>query len=288
MATLLSDLRLSRLRRSLDRTPWATLAELAARAGYLARGAIYLSIGVIGLLAALDLTPRAKGAVGALEAWGDWPAGQFLLWLVGLGLYAFAGWRGLQAVFDVDRCGRTAKGWLARAGHAISGVAYAGLAVSVFGLLDAMEDLHETDDQAATRAAVSRLLEMPWGEVLVAGLGLFVLGAGAASIVRAFADHFAGGLDCAPETRAWAGTLARFGYLGRGVALLPAGGLMIAAGLHARASEAGGVGGALQVLEAQPFGGAILAITALGLIAFGLFAVTEGWLRRMSIPEPTA
>jgi len=286
MATLLADLRVSRLRRSFSRAPWGTLAELAARAGYLARGAVYLSIGGIGLLAALDLAPRAKGAVEALEAWGDWPAGQLLLWLVGLGLYAFAGWRALQAVLDVDRCGRSAKGLLARAGHAISGAAYAGLAISVFGLLDAMEDLHEADDQAATRAAVSKALEMPMGEVLVAGVGVFVLGAGIASVVRAFADHFARGLDCAPETRAWAGTLARFGYLGRGVALLPAGGLMIAAGLHARASEARGVGGALQVLEAQPFGGLVLGVTALGLVAFGLFAVTEGWLRRMSIPEP--
>jgi hypothetical protein len=287
MATLLADLRASRLRRSFRRAPWATLAELAARAGYLARGAIYLSIGAIGLLAALDLTPRAKGAVGALEAWGDWPAGQFLLWLVGLGLYGFAGWRALQALFDVDRCGHTAKGWLARAGQAVSGVTYASLAVSVFGLLDAIEDLHEADDQAATRAAVAHALEMPWGEVLVAGVGLFVLAAGIASIVRAFGDHFGRALDCAPETRAWAGPLARFGYFGRGVALLPAGGLMVAAGLHARASEARGVGGALQILEAQPFGGPILGFTALGLVAFGLFAITEGWLRRMSIPEPS-
>lgn len=288
MATLLADLRFARLRRSFARAPWSTLAELAARAGYVARGSVYLSIGVIGVLAALDLTPRAKGAVGALEAWGDWPAGQLLLWLVGLGLYGFAGWRTLQAVFDVDHCGRTAKGWLARAGQAISGLAYAGLAISVFGLLDAMEDLREADDQEATRAAVSQALAMPWGEAVVAAVGLFVLGAGVGSIVRAFTDHFARGLDCKPETRAWAGTLARLGYFGRGVALVPAGALMLRAGVQARASDARGVGGALQVLEAQPFGGVILALTALGLIAFGLFAITEGWLRRMSIPEPSA
>jgi len=37
---------------------------------------------------------------------------------VGLGLLAFAGWRGLQAFFDVDRCGRTAQGLASRAGQA--------------------------------------------------------------------------------------------------------------------------------------------------------------------------
>lgn len=288
MATLLAAADLTHLRRRFAHAPWATLAELTARAGYLARGAVYLSIGTIALLAALDVAPRAEGAVGALEAWGDWPAGQALLWLVGLGLYGFAGWRALQAVFDVDGCGRTAKGWLARAGQAISGITYAGLAVSVFGLLDAIEDLREPDDQAATRAAVGQALEMPWGDLLVVGVGVFVLGAGLGSMVRAFTDHFGRGLDCAPGTRAWAGALARIGYFGRGVSMLPAGALLVSAGLHARASEARGVGAALQALEAQPFGAALLALIGLGLVAFGAFAIAEGWLRRMRIPEPTA
>jgi hypothetical protein len=276
---------LARLKRRFGHRPWIALIEAAARAGYLARGAIYLSVGGVALLAALRLSPHAEGALGALEAWGDWPLGLALLWAVGLCLYAFAGWRALQSVFDVDRKGRSLKGLAARAGQVISGLTYGGLAVSLFGLIDALEDLHEPDDQAATRAFIDGVLDLPFGPALVIGMGLFVLAAGVGSILRAGFDHFGRDLDCEPDTRAWAGTLARVGYLGRGVALLPAGVLLASAGLHARAAEARGVGGALEMVADWPFGHTILGLTAVGLIAFGLFAVVEAALRPMRLHD---
>jgi hypothetical protein len=153
------------------------------------------------------------------------------------------------------------------------------------GLIDAMEDLHEPDDQAATREAVAKALEMPLGGLLVIGAGLFILGAGVGSFIRAFVDHFGRGLDSRQRTRTWAGVLARFGYAARGVALVPAGGLLANAGLQARASKARGLDGALNALAAGPLGEAVLALTALGLLAFGAFAVVEGWLRRIRVPE---
>ena len=260
-------------------TPWSATAELAARLGYVARGAVYGGVGLAALLAAARLTPRAQGALGVMEAWGRWPPGVALIWLTGLGLYGFAGWRFLQALADADRQGRSVGALASRVGQAISGLIYAGLAVSAFGLLDTLEDLHHADDQAATRAFVAKVLEWPLGELVVAAVGLFILGAGAGSALRAFLDHFTGPLRCGPRTAAWAGGLARLGYLARGLALLPAGAFTLAAGWHARASEARSLGGALQVLHAQPFGSVILAAVGIGLMAFGAFGFVEAWLR---------
>lgn len=284
MVTLGHSPPLSRLRRRFAHAPWRAVLETAARAGYVARGVVYLSIGAIALLASMDLWPRAEGALGAMEAWGRWPAGIVLLWLVGLGLYGFAGWRALQSLFDADRLGRKPKALVARAGQAISGVTYAGLAIAVFGLVDAIEDLHEADDQASTRESVAKALEMPMGELVVVAVGLFVLGAGVASFVRAFVDHFGRDLDCQRETRTWAGTLARVGYAARGVALAPAGLLLANAGLTARAEDAAGLEGALNLLGAGPLGESVLALTAVGLLAFGAFAVVEGWTRKIRAP----
>lgn len=284
----MATLPLERLRLRFGRAPWAALIEAAERAGYVARGVVYLSIGATALLAALRLAPRAEGAVGALEAWGRWPAGLFLLWLLGLGLYAFAGWRALQALFDADRCGATPRAIATRIGQAVSGVTYAGLAVGTFGLLDAIVDLHETDDRAATQAFVAQVLEAPMGELVVTAIGLFVVGAGVGSITRGFVDRFGRGLECHRTTRTWAGGVARVGYVGRGLALLPAGGLLVKAGLQTRATEAGGLGAALDLLSEQPFGGVALALTALGLIAFGVFAILEAALRRVEAPTPDA
>ena len=270
-----------RLRRRFEIRPLAALIEGAARAGYLARGVVHASVGVIALLAALGLTPRAEGVLGALDAWRQWPAGLALLWLTGFGLYAFAGWRALQAVLDVDRKGHAPKALLSRLGQAISGATYAAMAVSLFGLLDAIEDLGEADDQARTRAFVTETLQLPMGDLLVIAAGLFVAGCGVGSTVRAAVDHFGRDLDCDRRTQRWLGALARAGYLGRGVALIPAGVFLLLAGWRAHAGEARGLGGALDALGRQPFGDAILGLTALGLVAFGLFAVAEGWLRPM-------
>ena len=276
---------MDRLRRRFEHTPVRATVEAAARLGYAARGAVYLSIGAIALLAALDRTPGAEGAVGALEAWGRWPAGVTLLWIVGVGLCGFAGWRALQSLFDADGRGTSWKALSARVGQAISGATYAALTVGVFGLIDALEDLREADDSAATRETIGKALDLPFGDLLVIGVGLFVMAAGIGSIVRAFTDHFCRDLDCSPRRRRWIGLTARIGYAGRGVALVPAGLLIVGAGFHARASEAKGLGGALDALERGPLGGPVLLLTALGLLAFGLFALMEGWLRRMHVPD---
>lgn len=270
-----------RLGRRFDRRPLAAAIELAARAGYLARGVVHVSVGAVALMAALDLTPHAEGVQGAMEAWRRWPFGIALLWLTGLGLYAFAGWRALQALFDVDGRGRKLKALLARLGQAISGATYAAMAVSVFGLLDALEDLGETDDSAKARAMVGRALDLPMGDLLVVGCGLFIAGCGVGSIARAVFDHFGRDLQGERRTRALASVLARIGYFGRGVALTPAGVFVMLAGWRAQAAEARGLSGALDELERQPLGELVLSVAAVGLIAFGLFAVIEGWLRPM-------
>lgn len=259
----------------------ARLIEGGARLGYAARAAVYLSVGTIALLAAFGLTPHAKGAVEALEAWGAWPPGILLLWTTGLGLYAFAGWRGLQAVFDADRLGTTPSALAERAGKAFSGIVYGGLAISVFGVLDAIEDLREVDDQAATQAAIQAALAWPGGDWLVIAVGALVVLAGAGNGWRALSSHFTEDLDCGATSARWAGSLARVGYLARGLVLVGAGLLVVLAGVHARAAEADGVGGALDALKAQPAGPVWLALAGLGLIAFAVFGFLKAGLRRI-------
>ncbi len=232
-------------------------------------------------LLALRRTPSAP--LGALEAWGEWPLGIGLLWIAGLGLYAFAAWRGLQALFDADGLGTRPAALGERLGKAVSGLVYGALGVSVFGLLDTLEDLHEIDDQAAAQEAVRRALALPWGGPLVIAAGLLVTAVGVGNMVRAVVSHFTGSLVCEDGVAWCAGALARVGYFARGVAMTLAGGVTALAGWNARASEARGVGGALEMLRGLPFGHLILGLIALGLIAFGAFGLMKARLRRIGV-----
>jgi hypothetical protein len=267
------------------RAPLGVAAEAACRLGYVARGLVYISMGVVGLLVAAHRAPHAQGAGGALEALADWPAGLVLLWLTGLGLYGFAGWRVLQSVFDADRQGTSRKALISRAGQAISGVVHAGLAISAFGLLDAAEDLGERDDRAATQAAVADGLALPGGEMLVMLVGLFVLGVGAANLIQAARGGCDKHLTCVGAAAAAARVLGRIGHAGRGAAFVPAGLSLVAAGWTARAGEANGVGGSLDALRSQPAGELVLGLVALGLMAFGVFTLFEARYRRIRASE---
>lgn len=269
----------------LRQTPARALLELASRVGYVARGAVYLSVGVIALMAALDLTPRAAGVVGAMRAWGEWPAGLMLIVLAGWGLMAFALWRGLQAVFDADGHGSSLRALAIRGGQAISGFVHAALAYSAFELADGLEDIHELDEDGETQRAVAAVLGLPGGDLVLIVVGGFILTVGVANILQALFYDFTKRLR-SPDAWRWAVPLGRTGYLGRGVAFAPMGFFILESGLDARATQARSLGGALQTLEAQPFGSLVLSLTALGLIAFGLFSLVEARYRRMIIPSP--
>lgn len=274
--------------RWLRAAPWPALAELACRAGYVARGAVYLSIAMVAGMMALRLTPHASGALGALQAWSEWPFGLALLGLGSVGLWGFAGWRILQSVFDADRQGRTLKALGSRAGQLISALVYGGLALSVQDLLKTLDDLREVDERVQTQRMVEQVLALPAGDMLVAAGGLFVCGAGVGNIVQALYARFSGRLTCPRHTRLPAALLGRLGYLARGIVFLPTGFFLLRAGLQARASEARGVGGAIEALSAQPFGHFVIGLIAIGLAAFGAYALFEARFRPIRLDDSLA
>ncbi|MEJ2817608.1 DUF1206 domain-containing protein [Caulobacter sp. CCG-8] len=273
-----------KLVKRVQRTNAAKAIELASRLGYAARGLVYLGLGTVVLLAALDLTPRAKGAKGMLRAWADWPLGWALIGAIGVGLAGFAAWRVLQAVFDADRHGRTLKAWAVRAGQAFSGLVYGGLALSAFELLDELEDVGEVDEEQSVHHAARTVLDLPYGDALLIAAGLAVVAFAVGNVVQGLMQDFSKRLDCDDKTCRRVVPLAKAGYGARGLASLPLGVFLVLAGLEARAGEARSWGGALQAIEHQPFGSGALVLVAAGLIAFGLFGLVEARYRRIRPP----
>ena len=210
--------------------------------------------------------------------------------LLGLGLWAFVGWRVLQAVFDADHEGTDLKGWTTRAGQAVSGLFYGVLASGVFEYLDEFGEATnasaaQAESVAENQEKAAMLLGMPFGEVLLIGAGLVVLGVGVGNIVRAIRDDFDDALACPKAFCGTATALARAGYAARGFAYLPLGVFVVLAGLHARSGEVTTTAAALDALEAQPGGSWILGLTAAGLMAFGAFAFVEARWRRIRPPR---
>lgn len=265
--------------------PLRDLIELAARVGYGARGFVYLSVGVLILLASVDLIGGAVGTKGALDWLAQRPLGRVWALLIGLGLAAFVMWRLLQAVFDADHEGLSLNGMGRRLSQLFSGLSYAALAVAAFGLMAGAPADPAGDGVAQSQARAAAVLALPLGQWLLVAAGLAIFGVGVSNIVKACREDFTEYLACSKRLCRRVAPLARAGHVARGLAYLPLAGLVVLAGLDDRASEVTSFGSALEAVERQPAGPWILAAAALGFVAFGAFSFIEARFRRIRPPR---
>jgi len=265
--------------------PLHDLVEWAARLGYGARGFVYLSVGLLILLAAADLTGDAVGTRGALDWMAQRPLGRVWALLVGLGLSAFVMWRILQSVFDADHEGVSWNGLGTRMSQLFSGFSYAALAVAAFGLMAGPPDDAAREGVAQSQARAAAVLALPLGQWLLVGGGLAIFGIGVSNIVKAWREDFTEYLACSERMCRRVAPLARAGHVARGLAYLPLASLVVLAGLDDRASEVTSFGSALEAVERQPSGPWVLAVAALGFVAFGTFSFIEARFRRIRPPR---
>lgn len=250
------------------------------RFGYAAKGVVYAVVGILAVQAALGRGGQTTNSSGALQEIAAQPFGQILLGITAVGLIGYVIWRFVQAGMDTENEGSDAKGVLVRGGYAISGLIYGALAfVAVRMLLNA-----GGSSGNGQQNLVARVLGVPFGRWLVGIGGLIVIGIGLYQLYRAYTAKFCEKLklDEMSETeRTWALRLGRFGLAARGVVLALVGFFVVQAAVQFNPNQAQGTGGALQYLQHGPWGSIVLAIIAVGLIAYGIFMLFQARYRRM-------
>ena len=257
--------------------------EAMARLGFGARGAVYCLVGALALMAALGSGGQTTGSRGALESLIDEPFGRLLLGAISVGLAGFAIWRVIESLSDADGHGTSWKGLALRAGHLISGLIYAGLAFFALSLAMGWGTGSGSEDQSA-RDWTAWLMQQPFGRWIVGVIGVAIAGAGAAFIWKGWKGDVAELLELTSERRRWAVPLGR-GAMLRGVVFVIIGAFVVIAAVQAQSSEVRGLGGALQTLQQQSFGWILLAVTAIGLVAFGVFGFVRALYRRIRAPD---
>lgn len=265
--------------------PLQDLLELAARVGYGARGFVYLSVGVLVLLATFGLVGDTLGIRGALDWLSQRPLGRVWMLLVGLGLAAFVAWRMLQAIFDADHEGRSRHGLMTRMSQLFSGLSYAALAFAAMTLFVGPRAADPSEGVAESRERAAMLLDLPFGRWLLIAAGLAIFGIGVSNVVKAWREDFSEYLDCSEEMCRRVTPLARFGHVARGLAYLPLAGLVVLAGWHVNAADVTSFGAALEVVERRTAGEWIVGLIALGFVAFGAFSFIEARFRRIRPPR---
>lgn len=262
--------------------PWP---DRLARAGFIAKGAVYLLVGGLAVAAAAGLGARPTDPGGALAAVARAPLGRLALAAIALGLLAHAAFRLVLAVVGDPgaRQDPRALRWR-RAACAGSAVVYTGLAVTA-GMLALGAWRRPPDHDRAARRGAAALLLVPFGRALLALLALAVLGGAAYWLARAFGHN---------DVRRWLRVdrmtprqcrtmevLGRIAFAARGLVLAVVGSDLWRAAAHDRPRDARGPAGALQQFEQQPHGALLLGFVGAGLMVFGAYALLESRWRRL-------
>ncbi len=252
-------------------------AHVIARAGLTARGVIYILIGWVAILVAVGKSSREADQRGALQLLAHQPFGLFLLWLLGIGLAAYALWRLSEAAFGVIGEGTGAG---PRLKSLIRAVIYAGFAFTAFQVIGGGRK-SQSGQQSDWTAQVMR---QSGGRIAVGIIGAIVVIAGLVLVAEGAQRKFLRYLrtrQMSPQTRRNVERLGMVGTVARGLVFTLAGALIIDAAVAYKPSRAGGLGRALSTLHNQPFGKVALIAAALGLMIFGVYGLCEARWRRV-------
>ncbi|MCR8825907.1 DUF1206 domain-containing protein [Pseudosulfitobacter koreensis] len=243
------------------------------RAGYGARGVIYVLIGGLALFAAWR-GGAAEGTQGALATLQNEPLGQTALWCIAVGLGAYMIWRLVDAAMDLEDHGTEAKGIFARLAIAGTGIIHGAIGLSVAGL--AMGGSSGGDSGAQDWTA--KLMQMPMGPTLVAIAAAVVIGAGGYYAYKGLTKKYREHMYNASFTRRIQPVLT-FGLVVHGIMLALVGVSLGFAAMNTDPSDAGGLGQALETLRSFAWGRWLLGGAGLGLIGFAVYNFVEARYR---------
>ncbi len=259
----------------------AAWIERLARFGYASKGAVYFLVGLLAVQAAFGGGGKTTDTEGALETLVQQPFGQFLLGLIAFGLISYAMWRFVEAINDPENKGKDIKGIATRLSYIANGLTYAGLAWTAVQIIMGSSSGGGDDSKQNWTA---RLLNQPFGQWLVGTIGAGVIAFGFYYLYRAFSAKFRRKLylsELSSTKREWVIAICRFGLAARSIVFFLIGWFFIEAAYMAQASQVGGLDQALETLAGQPYGPLLLAVVALGLIAYGVYCIVQARYRRL-------
>jgi hypothetical protein len=253
-----------------------TLGRLA-RAGFVARGLVYLIIAVLAIKLATGEGGTNADQEQALRTIAEQPFGEVLLLLVAVGLAGYALWMLARAA--IGHGVETTDSGFDRVSAVASAVAYGVLCATAVAVL-----VGSGSQSGSPKEATGGVLDWPGGTVLVAITGAVVIGVGIyqgyKGLARKFLEETNTG-EMSPQVRAGYTAFGVFGYVARAVVFVLVGYGLIKAAVDYDPKKAVGLDGALHELANSSYGPWVLGLVAVGLAGFGLYSIADARYHRV-------
>ena len=247
---------------------------LLARAGLIARGVMYVLIGIIAVQVAIDGSRQQADRAGAVHLVAQTAFGSVILWLLVIGFAGMTLWRLSEAAWgSPDADGRKASKRLANLARAVF------YAVVTYGILKyALGIGQPSSSDSQSQDLTATALKYQGGQVVVALAGVVVVIAGLYVLYRAYKLKFLKHLrmgSAAPRTRKIVTRLGQAGGIARGAVFATIGVFLVIAAKDANPRQAKGIDSALRALAHTPLGPWLLVVVAIGLMMFGAYSWCE-------------
>ncbi|MFB7275684.1 DUF1206 domain-containing protein [Streptomyces hydrogenans] len=254
----------------------------AARAGFAARGVLYLLVGALAVQIGLTGTREQADRGGAVAHVAATPFGTVLIWALGVGLAGMAVWRLSEAALG----GSGPEGDKARKRALSAGrcVFYACSAFLVLSFAAGERGSGEGSTDRQSRDVTGRLLDLPGGRWWVGAVAVGILAAGAwiagRAVLRKYRDDLAWGrLGAYP--RRFMDVTGVAGGVGRGLVFAALGVSGVRAALAFDPNRAKGMDDSIRSFAETPAGPGLLLAVAAGLVLFGLFSFGQAKWREV-------
>ncbi|MBB4969429.1 DUF1206 domain-containing protein [Saccharothrix violaceirubra] len=246
--------------------------QVLGRAGMVCYGVVHVLLAVLTAQVVFGDAGEQTDQKGAVALVAQTPFGPVLLWVLAIGLFAFAVWQAGLAVSGYTWVPDEKKRWLRRIGAGTRAVT--GVAIGIAAITYAVGSSSSSSDEQQ-QTLTGRLLELPAGPFLVGAVGLAVIGIGFAVARKGVKKKFEDDLDMGElpiGARRWVERSGQVGWVGKGIAYGVIGVLVGLAAVTHDPSQSGGMDKALHTLAAQPYGVFVLAVVALGFLGFAVFS----------------
>jgi hypothetical protein len=251
--------------------------EWLARAGFVARGLIYVIIGILAWKLAIGSGAPTADQQGALQAIAHQPFGHALLVLVAIALAGYSLWRLFRAALGHGPEGSDSTA--DRIAALGSGIAYAGLcALAVANLLSSRSG------SSTSHRTAAGLFGSTAGTWLVGAAGMLLIGVGLYQAYRGISRDFLEDSktdEMDPAVQRSFESIASVGHIARAVVFSLVGVFLVKAAAEFNPNNAVGLDGALAKLARASYGPYMLGVVATGLVAFGIYSLADARYRRI-------
>lgn len=251
--------------------------RIYARLGLAAHGLVYCLMSILCFMTALGYRKKQNDKSEAFKLIYDQPFGRGILFIIGICLLGYVTLRLFQAIKDTRHKGKSLNAILKRITYASIAITYSAMSYYCFKMA-----IDKPEGGSSRKLYILKLFNLPYGEWIVAAIGICFAAAAVYQIHRGISQKFMKHVDLHnsdyQKTFIVFGTI---GYVAKGIVFAIIAYLFVRAAYEVDAHKAEGANGAFKFLQAT-FGNTLLGILALGLLTFGFFLFVRAKHEKMN------